>query len=570
MRVQHNIASMNSYRNFSTNNSKLTKNLEKLSTGYKINRAGDDAAGLAISEKMRAQITGLEGATRNAKDGISLIQTAEGALTEVHDMLNRMVTLAEQSANGTYDDKVDRNQLQKEVTALKSEIDRVAESTNYNGIKLIDGSLSGSAGLKGNVNTQDTKAVAAVATSGAFSNASNVKEDDRIEYSISWTGADGTRNNKTVSFTVNSSRDYITSTDGTNYKLAAKSTVDKTALSKAVLSELQKDEKLNAAFTMEVKSNGIKFTSKVSGLNGAVLDSADAKKVNAVTGARSQIGVKSITRDQQAENLKQKIDLTNLKVLGKKNLIATGDVELAVKNNTFEIDGKKFVLVGKSEDYDDLKKMIGNDIDIIQLKSGAAKSTFDTTGANFVNSSNDTKKIAAELTRMTGRKFTAASKSQTPASGDTASYKKNDLLLEDSKLSKSGKELKLQVGDTSDDYNRVGVSIGDMHVNALGLEKVDISSQDGAAEAVSVIKSAVNQVSDTRGGLGALQNRLDHTINNLGVMRENIQNAESLIRDTDIADEMTSYTKNNILNQAAQAMLAQANQLPQGVLQLLG
>ena len=142
MRIQHNITAMNSYRNFSANTSNLSKNLEKLSSGYKINRAGDDAAGLAISEKMRAQITGIEGATKNSKDGISLIQTAEGALTEVHDMLNRMTTLAEQSANGTYQDELDREQLQKEVESLKSEIDRIADSTNFNGLKLLDGSLS--------------------------------------------------------------------------------------------------------------------------------------------------------------------------------------------------------------------------------------------------------------------------------------------------------------------------------------------------------------------------------------------------------------------------------------------
>ena len=141
MRIQHNIMAMNAYRNYTNNTSALSKNLEKLSSGYKINRAGDDAAGLAISEKMRAQITGLDKAQDNAKDGISLVQTAEGALTEVHDMLNRMYELAEQSANGTFEDGTDRTQLQKEVDQLKSEIDRIADSANFNGIKLLDGSM---------------------------------------------------------------------------------------------------------------------------------------------------------------------------------------------------------------------------------------------------------------------------------------------------------------------------------------------------------------------------------------------------------------------------------------------
>ena len=139
MRIQHNIAALNSYRQLGNNNNTVSKNLEKLSSGYRINRAGDDAAGLAISEKMRAQITGLETAQKNANDGISLVQTAEGALTEVHSMLNRMVELADQSANGTYQDAVDRENLQKEVNSLKSEIDRISESTNFNGINLLDG-----------------------------------------------------------------------------------------------------------------------------------------------------------------------------------------------------------------------------------------------------------------------------------------------------------------------------------------------------------------------------------------------------------------------------------------------
>ena len=148
MRIQHNIMAMNAYRNYTNNTSALSKNLEKLSSGYKINRAGDDAAGLAISEKMRAQITGLETAQKNAKDGISLVQTAEGALTEVHDMLNRMVELADQSANGTYDVETDRANLQKEVEQLKSEINRIADSANFNGIKLLDGSMDAASSIK--------------------------------------------------------------------------------------------------------------------------------------------------------------------------------------------------------------------------------------------------------------------------------------------------------------------------------------------------------------------------------------------------------------------------------------
>ena len=273
MRIQHNIAALNSHRQLGTNNTSVGKNLEKLSSGYRVNRAGDDAAGLAISEKMRAQITGLETAQKNANDGISLVQTAEGALTEVHSMLNRMVELAHQSANGTYQDTIDRENLQKEVTSLTDEINRIAQGTNFNGLNLLDGT----------------------------------------------------------------------------------------------------------------QSNG----------------------------------------------------------------------------------------------------------------------------------------------------------------------------------------LTLQIGDTSDSFNKLTVTIKNMDATSLTLNNIDISTQSGAQGAVATIKAAINAVSGTRGDLGALQNRLEHTINNLGVTSENMTAAESRIRDVDMAKEMMSYTKNNILVQASQAMLAQANQLPQGVLQLL-
>ncbi len=155
MRIQHNIMAMNAYRNYNNNNKSLSGNLEKLSSGYKINRAGDDAAGLAISEKMRAQITGLDAAQKNVKDGISLVKTAEGAMQEIQDMLNRMDYLATQSANGTYDNEVDRANLNKEVSALKSEINRIADSANFNGIKLLDGTWAKEATTDAPVDTND-------------------------------------------------------------------------------------------------------------------------------------------------------------------------------------------------------------------------------------------------------------------------------------------------------------------------------------------------------------------------------------------------------------------------------
>ena len=388
MRIQHNIAAMNSYRNYNINTGALSKNLEKLSSGYKINRAGDDAAGLAISEKMRAQISGLKQASSNVKDGISLVKTAEGALQEVQDMLNRMVTLSTQSANGTYDNKVDRANLQKEVESLKSEIDRIADSSNFNGTKLLDGSLAASVDVEIGVASQD---------------------DDEVLVS-------------TMDFTGKTTEDLI----GTSFAVNGQ----------------------KFAFVAEEPAEA------EAGVEYIVLDDPD------------------FTDEDIADEVATVIDGAGIEGIGEAAAHGTATT---------------------------LVEIFGEDNQTISITQG----------------------------------------------------------------------LMLQIGDTADSYNQISVAVQDMHVKALGLEDLDISTQDGAAKAVEKIKDAINSVSSTRGDLGAIQNRLEHTTNNLAVMTENIQDAESTIRDTDIADEMTTYTKNNILLQSAQAMLAQANQMPQGVLQLL-
>ena len=411
MRIQHNIMAMNAYRNYANNTSALSKNLEKLSSGYKINRAGDDAAGLAISEKMRAQITGLDKAQDNAKDGISLVQTAEGALTEVHDMLNRMYELAEQSANGTFEDGTDRKQLQKEVDQLKSEINRIADSANFNGIKLLDGSMS----------ANGTTTIKSAASTQAAGVDVNIVADSVFD-------ANGSR------------------------------------------SELK--------FSFSVVSKASDMGAKVD-KNGNVTISV--ARATAGQASYSAADIQALLSKVTAQGADVSADMVN-----------------AAKNATVTGAG-------------------------IQDATGA--------GAG---------------------KWTALKKSN----GGNA-------------VANAGKPLTLQIGDTSDSFNQLKVGIKDCHVAALGLTDMKIGDQDSAAKALDKIKSAINYVSDVRGTLGATQNRLDHTINNLSVMQENIQDAESTIRDTDVADEMMAYTKNNILIQSAQAMLAQATQVPQGVLQLL-
>ena len=405
MRIQHNIMAMNAYRNYNNNTSALSKNLEKLSSGYKINRAGDDAAGLAISEKMRAQITGLKAASKNVKDGVSLVKTAEGALQEVHDMLNRMDSLATQSANGTYDNEVDRLNLQKEVKALQSEIDRIADSSNFNGTKLLDGSLGG---------YKIKTPIAAVA---------GVRDADCM----------------TVS--------------------------------------------------------------------GGKLVDGDGIKLQHATGTGE-------------------VTLTE---------VTLGKVKVA------EAD-----MIGKGLKYE-----------IIKPKDGNATTTGTWTIKITVT---DKAKATADIADAVGDGLTVTYNALgTPAQNDDVQFTTDG----------TGDGLELQIGDTADKFNKLKVNVGDMHAKGLGIDTVDISSQTGAVNAIQNIKDAINKVSSTRGDLGAIQNRLEHTQNNLSVMTENIQDAESTIRDTDVADEMMAYTKNNILVQSAQAMLAQANQVPQGVLQLL-
>ena len=540
MRIQHNIMAMNAYRNYNNNTSALSANLEKLSSGYKINRAGDDAAGLAISEKMRAQITGLDKAQDNAKDGISLVQTAEGALTEVHDMLNRMYELAEQSANGTYENETDRTQLQKEVTQLKEEINRIADSANFNGIKLLDGSLAGGGNVS-NVNLSDTTAIAATFTSGDFAAANDAQAaGDTLEYTVAWKDADGTEHATTVSFEVGDTTTELIAADGTKYTLGTTAAIGD--LQGAVLSELKKDSSLSAAFNIETSTNALLFTSKGLGSDGATITAINGSGTISTDDLGSTIAGTTAGSDAW-----QKLDLT-------KNTVLAGTESADAMNDAiFEIDGKKFVLAANTATDENFKDL-GADVTVIKLKAAA------------YTPADDAANVAAAISRVTGMEFEAAT-----AAGPTGSgVNQYDILYKgDEKLSTSGGGLTLQIGDTSDEFNQLNVSIKDTHTTSLGIDALDISTQDGAASALDTIKSAINYVSDVRGTLGATQNRLDHTINNLSVMEENIQDAESTIRDTDVAEEMMEYTKNNILIQSAQAMLAQANQVPQGVLQLL-
>ena len=486
MRIQHNIAALNSYRNLTGNNNAVSKNLEKLSSGYRINRAGDDAAGLAISEKMRAQITGLNTAQKNAQDGVSLVQTAEGALTEVHSMLNRMVELADQSANGTYDNAVDRANLQKEIASLKDEINRIADSTNFNGINLLDGSLSTSKLDLTNVSMAGSTAAKEVAATGATS-----------EIVATANGADTNEQTLTIEY---KDAEGMSHSFSVKYQNAA----DKNDVAKNIYNAI-KDSELSSVFDINLNSDKVEFTSKVKGEGGA-----------SITDVKTTAGNSNVDEGGRTDGVNAKVQTNN----------ANADIKA----------GDKFTLNGKTYEF---------------VTDANAKVSEGAIGVIVGADKNATLENLNKALEGTGIK---------------AEYATNDIVFS---AAKNGAALTLQIGDTSADFNQMEVSVGDMHADALGIADVDISTQAGAKAAVDKIKAAITSVSSTRGDLGAIQNRLEHTINNLSVTAENMTAAESRIRDVDMANEMMAYTKNNILVQSSQAMLAQANQIPQGVLQLL-
>ena len=524
MRIQHNIMAMNAYRNYNTNTSALSKNLEKLSSGYKINRAGDDAAGLAISEKMRAQITGLNAAQKNVKDGISLIKTGEGAMQEIQDMLNRMDYLATQSANGTYDDPVDRLNLQKEVDALKTEINRIADSANFNGINLLDGSMSNDGGsvsinnFKTSLVTDEAAAVAGKYTVTLTGGDNALKAGDKLNITIGLTNGKSAN----VELTVSSDKNSVVTANGTKYNLAATSKITQVELATIIKNET----KGNLANDFSISTNGgaVDFTAKVAGTGSPQIGSLQINKVSDGQVSTTVIS-KTATITTQAKDKEITFKSSAITVLSSSSQ--------KLEDCIFTINGQKFVV---AKDTKSVALITDKSVNVIKA---AAPNTH----------------VANELSQKTGLKITFDGTNTFKVASGSA---------------KTGSALRLQIGDTSDSYNQMQVSIGDMHTTAMGIEGIDIGTQDGAASAISVIKSAINYVSGIRGDLGALQNRLEHTQKNLSVMAENIQDAESTIRDTDVAEEMMSYTKNNILIQSAQAMLAQANAVPQGVLQLLG
>ena len=589
MRIQHNIMAMNAYRNYNINTKALSGNLEKLSSGYKINRAGDDAAGLAISEKMRAQITGLNAAQKNVKDGISLVKTAEGAMQEIQDMLNRMDYLATQSANGTYQDEVDRENLQKEVTALKTEINRIAESANFNGIQLLDGSKDGESVGASNFEFTGLTDLA-IQNAGATQGTSTIVHKDgkeakgtvfEIELSDISIAKSGAGTNTTTGITISVGGAALTANvdigaKGEDIAGAFDSTTvaiggmvyDVAADGDKLVFTMQEDSA--AAATAAASFNG-NFTATVTTATDGV-----AEGKTAYASSNIQTG--------NAEIKSTLADTTITTALTTATITDGGGIKVGDETYVFAL---------KKETADKFKDAAGMKVvDLTDLVNVGADGTVTwktdaEAGTDVLRDAVDRITVAAKDNKMfvvehTATKGQLGFREQTDyaKNGGTADLSSKDAIQKQiQKFSavtipepdpNAPKALTLQIGDTAADYNQMSVNIKSMKTSALGIDGVDISTQEGAKEAIATIKAAINNVSSVRGDLGAIQNRLEHTGNNLSVMAENIQDAESTIRDTDVAEEMMSYVKNNILVQSAQAMLAQANQVPQGVLQLLG
>ncbi|WP_342442471.1 flagellin [Lysinibacillus sp. FSL K6-0075] len=539
MRIQHNIAALNTHRNLGANNTASAKNLERLSSGYKINRAGDDAAGLSISEKMRSQIRGLEMATKNSQDGISLIQTAEGALNETHDILQRIRVLADQSANGT-NTGIDREAIQNEVKQLKDEIDRIGNTTEFNTQKLLNGNLKSAGGATVGQNTTTGSQVAKL-TAGKVTGSGTITSG--------LAGQSGIFSEETIKI------------DGTDIKVNWGSL---TQDEKNILTGVGSDS------TSQKKAADL----IVSKINEAIDKSgANVDHVSGYVGSDGKLVLSS-----GSEGINSKIEVTSGTTVLSKALGTTG----VVTDGTTNYNGST---VASGSEFNaeingvTMKVTTGADIDSSTTMASGAKILEDAlneaiSGANTTAGAvnpGDPGYIAKVKVNVTddGRFEVVSETGPINLSDKTGNTFVKDLGLSSAQTNAAGNGgMTLQIG--ANKGQTISFGIDDMRSASLGITGVDVSTSAGAQNALDTLDKAIAKVSAQRSSLGAVQNRLEHTINNLGATAENLTAAESRIRDVDMAKEMMEFTKNNILTQAAQSMLAQANQQPQGVLQLLG
>ncbi|WP_448755317.1 flagellin N-terminal helical domain-containing protein [Agathobacter sp.] len=642
MVVQHNMQAANANRMLNVTTGQQAKSTEKLSSGYRINRAADDAAGLTISEKMRKQIKGLDRASTNAEDGVSAVQTAEGALTEVHSMLQRMNELATQASNGTNSES-DRSAIQDEISQLTTEIDRVAETTKFNETYLLKGDTDGSSSAK-NVNAHDAGLAGKLVDNGdgtsTFKLDKALEDGDQVtiagkKYTIGSTTAstDGFEKLDSLKNKSLAVGDSVTYTDNNNQ--VTKTLVDKVSNVGTAADIYKTGDKIkidNEEYTIDQNTD----------LSGTKLSADDAQKLVSeaiANGKEASFTAKAAATGMYAANatINVKIvadlgenEVSSLKPLGThtagdafkaKNLkpagaeIVAGDsvtisgkaitatdndpanmstvkdvVKSLQKNDAMQIGGKTIKIADKTDiannEYtvNDALSLLNDkntvNFDAVTSAEGKAALTVSGLKASTDYTAVDTKKVASDdnvisvkdAYSMMADELQKASSIGTDTAATVKSDNSGSFTINQGTVEvKNGLSFNLHVGADADMTNKINVNIDSMNASGLGIKGLNVKDDSGIAAtyAIDAIADAISKVSEQRSALGAVQNRLEHTISNVDNVVENTTSAESRIRDTDMASEMVNYSKNNILAQAGQSMLAQANQSNQGVLSLL-
>ena len=548
MIINHNLNAMNAHRQLGVTNNNGGKSMEKLSSGLRINRAGDDAAGLSISEKMRAQIRGLNQASRNSQDGISMIQTAEGALQETHAILQRMRELAVQSSNDT-NVGIDREAIQREIEQLKSEIDRIGNTTEFNTQSLLKGdtgfdvaksnvagvqNLSGGLTSKTQASVEFTAKVLADSETGDFSTTFSIQGKDFIVKLAHDTSSDqyGTIGDHTLDSTnTTATIQYVTEGDGVGEAAAVADTDVASKTAAALQAMIDADADLAGKYKVTANANQV----KIEAIAGEAFDGS-AGFIGAVNGDIATTAVAASAGTTSITNASTTIDFTSI--------------------SSTDLAGKGWTINGQVVEFYNADQGVYEG-EAIGINVGTGK-----TGADLVAQIASQLNAKVEGVRVEQGTITT----DLVITADALGEKGNGIEFADGGAKKEF-TASFQIG--ANQGQTMEIKIGDMRSEALGVKNVDLSTRDGAQSAITTIEEAIKKVSTQRSELGAFQNRLEHTINNLDTSAENLQASESRIRDVDMAKEMMEFTKNNILQQAAQAMLAQANNAPQGVLQLL-
>ena len=615
MVVQHNMQAMNANRMLNVTTSTQAKSTEKLSSGYKINRAADDAAGLTISEKMRKQIKGLDQASTNAEDGVSSVQTAEGALTEVHSMLQRMNELAVQASNGTNSES-DRSAIQDEISQLTTEIDRVSETTKFNETYLLKGNTDGSSS-KVNVNAHDAGLAGKLGesvngkttfTADALSVGSKVSIGG-TEYNIvessktsGYTSIEGytavagdkiTQDGKTYTYVANSS----TTPGGATAAAAGWFADDNTTTT----ADFTDNAGIKAGSTLLAKADG--KTTTFVGADGLDLSAAtDTNPTNWAVGDTiehdgktytvSTAGAAGAGKWKDEEGKESTIatlsagDTYTQKATGKtgqidnKGISTVENIQAAIKGladgatvtiKTSASDAGKPYTVGVST-KEDGSVYTADDIAALVKENTYVNAGTNTYYAVPKNSDSDKDITLQDAYNKMAKELESASSIGTDKGATVKNNGDGTFEITQGTVEvKDSLSFSLHVGADADMTNKINVDIESMSAAGLGIKGINVKDDSGKAAtyAIDAIADAVSKVSAQRSALGAVQNRLEHTIANVDNVVENTTSAESRIRDTDMAEEMVEYSKNNILAQAGQSMLAQANQSNQGVLSLL-